>query len=252
MKTSYQIVPAKIIVMTNEYFLRISFFSFRCKMLIFCATTLLAGISTYSVLLHKTITEASARKPIAELQQVALQLAADIEASQRRLHKLIGKVSEYQIQLARVPQEYESAATLAYLGALSDSMSLQIKRIKPIDANASKASGASRSSRFEAKRRSDAGPAAAQFLTQVFDLTLLGEYHQLLGFLQQLGRSSYVAVVEEMKVTGDQSSPVLKARLRLKFYFFNEEVTDEIQTATSEKNLNQQKARAIIQMSGQF
>ncbi len=249
MKTSYQIVPAKIIVMTNEYFLRISFFSFRCKMLIFCATTLLAGISTYPVLLHKTITEASARKPIAELQQVALQLAADIEASQRRLHKLIGKVSEYQIQLARVPQEYESAAMLAYLGALSDSMSLQIKRIKPLEANAS---GASRSSRFEAKRRSDAGPAAAQFLTQVFDLTLLGEYHQLLGFLQQLGRSSYVAVVEEMKITGDQSSPVLKARLRLKFYFFNEEVTDEIQTATSEKNLNQQKARAIIQMSGQF
>jgi hypothetical protein len=54
-----------------------------------------------------------------------------------------------------------------------------------------------------------------------------------------------------MKITGDQTSPILKARFRLKFYFFNEELADEIQTATSNKNSDEKKPLASIQKSGQ-
>ena len=85
----------------------------------------------------------------------------------------------------------------------------------------------------------------------MFDLTLRGEYHQFVEFLQQLALSSHVVVVEEMKITGDQTSPILKARFRLKFYFFNEELADAIQTATSNKNSDEKKALVSIQKSGQ-
>ena len=250
MKISLNTAFSTIASTTSDYFQHVSFLSFRQKIIIFCVSTLVAGITAYPVLLHTTIAEEAGRKPLTELQLLELRLARDFEASQRKVDKLIGEVDEYQVQLARIPQKYQVSATLTYLGALSDSIALQIKRIKPQTSKAPKSSRSSRPARSGARRRGEL-VAAAQFLTQVFDLTLRGEYHQFVEFLQQLALSSHVVVVEEMKITGDQTSPILKARFRLKFYFFNEELADEIQTATSNKNSDEKKPLASIQKSGQ-
>jgi len=250
MKISLDTAFSTIASATSDYFQHVSFLTFRQKILIFCVSTLVAGITAYPVLLHKTIAEEAGRKPLTELQLVELRLARDLEASQRKVDKLIGEVDEYQVQLARIPQKYQVSATLAYLGTLPDSIALQIKRIKPQTAKAALSSKSSRPARSGAHRRGEP-VAAAQFLTQVFDLTLRGEYHQFVEFLQQLVLSSHVVVVEEMKITGDQTSSILEARFSLKFYFLNEELADEIQTAISNETSYEKKAFDSIQKSGQ-
>ena len=251
MKMSFNTAFSTIALTTSDYFHRVSFLSFRQKILIFCISTLVASITAYSVLLHKTIAEGAGHKQLKELQLLELRLARDLEVTQREVEQLKREVGEYQIQLARIPPKYQVSATLAYLGALADSIALQIKRIKP---QTSKAPNSTKSSKFarSAVRRIDEPVDAAQFLTQVFDLTLSGEYHQFLEFLRQLAQSSHVAEVEEMKITGDQTSPILKARFRLKFYFINNEVSDEVQTATSTRHSDENNASASMQKSRQL
>ena len=251
MKISLDTAFSTIASTTRDCFQRVSFLSLRQKILIFCVSTLVACITAYSVLLHKTIAEEARHKQLKELQAAELRLARDLEASQRKVEKLKSEVDEYQIQLARIPQKYQVSATLTYLGALADSIALQIERIKPQTSQAPNASKTSRPGRSGVRRKGEPVDAA-QFLTQVFDLTLSGEYHQFLEFLRQLALSSNVTVVEEMKITGDQTSPILKARFRLKFYFVNEEAVDEIQTATSNRHSDEKNALASMQKNRQF
>ena len=249
MSISIPINFSKPIVWLNEYLQRASLWPTRVKKLVVGISILLACISAYPVLLHKTIAEEAARKPLTELREVEWRLAHDVEASLGKLLKLIGEVDDYQTQLARIPREYETAQTLAYLGTLSDATALQIRSIKPLVSKPSK------TSRSGARRNSEPTPVPPQFLTQVVDLKVFGEYHQLLTFLQQLMLSRYVAVVEEIEITGDQSSPMLEGRLRLKFYFFSDQVADELvserSSAMANENSDKKKAQINVHARGQ-
>ena len=194
---------------------------------------LLACLSAYPVLLHKAVTQAAERAPISELQRLEQQLANSVNAAQRRAVQLASEVVVYENNLAQFLRQNEVALTLTYLGVLSDALALQIKSIKPI------ATQASRLSKFDASDAEETASTSNQFLTQKFDLVLYAEYYQLLEFLLRIAQSSYVAVIEEIAITGDEKSPLLNARLRLKLHFFHGEVAGEM-LAKSQSEVNDQ------------
>ena len=207
------VVPVRLHGWISEYLDRVAYWSTQTRALVLFCTLLIASLSAYMGLLHKTLAEDFLLKPVSELQRDAQHLAEEVKENVVSAEQLAREVDAYHNQLIEVPPDRHAGQTLEFLGALSDELELIVKRIRPVEV--------AMSNRHRSVSKEQSSSGSVLFVTRMFDLTVQGEYAQFLKFLQQIRQSRWVAVIEEMDIAADEKTLELQARFRLKFYFTN-------------------------------